>query len=226
MPRDQRTKALVLRRTNYGESDRILNLITPEGKISVLARGVRKEKSRLAGAVELFTLSDVVIHQGRGRLATLTAAKMLRFYQHLLTDLRLLELASNFLKKIERAATQTDNPEFFDILDQALAGLDSGVRPDLVATWFDFNLLRATGEELNLFRDTAGEPLHSEQNYIWDESEQALRPDEQGKIGVNEIKLLRLIWSTKLKTVASIKGISKISLDFLSNLCYDGGKLS
>lgn len=54
MPADLRTQAIVLRRTNYGESDRILNLLTPEGKVSVIARGVRKEKSRLAGSIELF----------------------------------------------------------------------------------------------------------------------------------------------------------------------------
>ena len=59
MPSDLRTHAIVLRRTNYGESDRILSLLTPEGKIAVLARGVRKEKSRLAGGIELFSTDDV-----------------------------------------------------------------------------------------------------------------------------------------------------------------------
>lgn len=54
MPSDLRTQAIILRRTNYGESDRILGLITPHGKLSVLARGARKEKSRLAGGIELF----------------------------------------------------------------------------------------------------------------------------------------------------------------------------
>ena len=43
--KDLKTRALVLRRTNYGESDRILNLITPVGKVSAMAKGVRKEKS-------------------------------------------------------------------------------------------------------------------------------------------------------------------------------------
>ena len=47
--RDLSTKAIVLKRTNYDEADRILNLLTPEGKMSALARSVRKEKSRLAG---------------------------------------------------------------------------------------------------------------------------------------------------------------------------------
>ena len=46
--RDLRTKAIVLRRTDYGEADRILNLITPQGKIAVIAKGVRKEKSKLS----------------------------------------------------------------------------------------------------------------------------------------------------------------------------------
>lgn len=210
MPRDVRTHALVLRRTNYGESDRILNLITPLGKFSVVAKSVRKEKSRLAGAVELFTLSDVVIHEGRGKLATLTSAKMLRFYGQILTDIALLELASSFLRRIERAAEQTDNPEFFELLDQALEGLNCGISPDLVSVWFDFNFLRATGEEINLFCDTSGEKLSPEKRYIWDDIEQALRLDSVGVIGMNEIKLARLILVTKLKTVANIDGIDKI----------------
>ena len=62
MSSDLRTQAIILRRTNYGESDRILTLLTPEGKFSVLARGARKEKSRLAGGIELFSVSDVTIH--------------------------------------------------------------------------------------------------------------------------------------------------------------------
>lgn len=208
--KDIRAQAIVLRRTNYGESDRILNLITPLGKFSVLARGVRKEKSRLAGAVELFTVSDVVIREGRGSLATLTSAKMLQFYGRILTDIPMLELASSFLKRIERVAEQTDNPEFFDILKQALAGLDNGISPELVSVWFDFNLLRATGEEINLLYDTRGEKLSPDQQYIWDSIEQALSLDPQGTIGASEIKSARLILSAKLKIVANVDKIGEI----------------
>ena len=45
--KDIKTCAYVLRRTNYGEADRILNIITPLGKMSVIAKSVRKEKSNL-----------------------------------------------------------------------------------------------------------------------------------------------------------------------------------
>ncbi|MET0980164.1 MAG: DNA repair protein RecO, partial [Candidatus Saccharimonadales bacterium] len=63
-----RTRAIVLRRTNFGEADRILQLLTPDGKKSVMARGVRREKSKLAGGIELFAVCDVVITEGKGSL--------------------------------------------------------------------------------------------------------------------------------------------------------------
>ena len=74
MPYDIRTKAIVLRRTNYGEADRILNLLTEKGLISAIAHGVRKEKSKLAGGIELFCVSDITAHEGRNNsLHTLTS---------------------------------------------------------------------------------------------------------------------------------------------------------
>ena len=82
--RTVRTQAIVLRRTNYGEADRILHLLTPDGRRSVMARGVRKEKSRLAGGIELFALCDVVIGEGRGELGVLTSARLVHFYRHIL----------------------------------------------------------------------------------------------------------------------------------------------
>ena len=53
-----RSRAIVLRRTNFGEADRIVDLLTPSGRVSVMARGVRREKSKLAGGIELFALCD------------------------------------------------------------------------------------------------------------------------------------------------------------------------
>lgn len=205
MPSDLRTKAIVLRRTNYGESDRILNLLTPEGKVSALARGVRKEKSRLAGGVELFSVADIVVHRGRSSLDIVTSAKMLRFYGNILSSMSCLELASSFLKQLDRAAEQADNPEFFDLLDQSLAGLNSNLDPQLVSTWFRFNLLRATGEEINLLRDVDSVPLRPDLRYFWDFAERALRPDLSGNISAREIKLARLILRHPLARIAKIE---------------------
>lgn len=210
MPNDLKTQAIVLRRTNYGESDRILNLLTPEGKIAVLAKGVRKEKSKLAGGIELFSVAEVIIHQGKSSLGTLTSAKMLSFYSNILSDLARLTLASEFLKKADRAAEQVDNPDYFCLVQQALQGLHLQANLELVKTWFLLNFAQAIGEEINLFTDTNGEPLNSELHYFWDHAESALRPDVGGTIDAQAIKLGRIMLSSPLRTVLRITNTSEL----------------
>ena len=100
--KDIRTLGYVLKRTNYGEADRILNLITPQGKISAIAKGVRKEKSKLAGGIEMFTLTDFNIHLGRGEFGVVTGVKMVKHYGEIVKDFSKMELAAMMLKKINK----------------------------------------------------------------------------------------------------------------------------
>lgn len=203
-PSDLRTRAIILRRTNYGESDRILNLLTPEGKVSALARGVRKEKSRLAGGIELFTIADVVIHRGRTELGTLTSAKMLRFFSNILTDMARLELAATFMKRFERLSEQVVNSDYFEILSEILAGLDNSLPLALVETWGLFNLARASGEDINLIYDINGDKLDQNLTYHWEKTESALRQDLHGDISAKEIKFARLLLTHKLTVAAKV----------------------
>ncbi len=69
-------EGIVLRRIDYGESDRILTVLTLEhGKIGVIARGVRRSQSRLASRTDLFTRSRMQLARGRGELDVLTQAE-------------------------------------------------------------------------------------------------------------------------------------------------------
>lgn len=203
-PSDLRTHAIILRRTNYGESDRILNLLTPEGKISALAKGVRKEKSRLAGGIELFTIADVVIHRGRTELGTLTSARMLRYFSNILTDMSRLELAATFLKRLEKLSEQVSTPDYFNLLTEILAGLDNSLPLALIETWGLLNLYRIGGEELNLIYDINNEKLDQNLTYHWDSSGAALRPDSHGALSAKEIKFARFLLSNKLALAAKV----------------------
>lgn len=207
---DLKTEAFVLRRTNYGETDRILNLLTPSGKISCLAKGVRKEKSKLAGGIELFTLSSIVLHKSpRSDLGLLTSAKMKVFYSNLLIDLDRLELASKIIKELNRITEQVDNPEFFEILKQSLEGLNNGLDLRLVETWFNFNSARARGEQINVLSDTDGEKLQEDLHYVWDSTDMALKKLPEGNVSSAEIKIIRLIISSSLVLTSRVKEIGK-----------------
>lgn len=203
--RDIKTYGLVLRRTNYGEADRILSIITPEGKMSVMAKGVRRPRAKLAGAVEMFTVSEYNMHFGRGEMGTLTGAKMLRHFSGLVRDLGRLEFASEFLKKVDRVAENSDSSEYYGLLEQGLSGLNDGLDMELVEAWFLLNLGRASGEEMNLYRDVAGEKLAVDSLYEWDEMEEAFLKHADGTYGADEIKLMRLMLSAKLEVIARVK---------------------
>ena len=212
---DLKTQALVLRRTNYGETDRILQVLTPEGKKTVLAKGVRREKSKLAGGIEMFSLSEVVLHEGKGEFAILTSAKMKEFYSELLTDFARLEIASEFLKKIAKAAEATDNAEFFAILHQSLRELNRGGNAEIIQAWFYFNLAKASGEQVNLYFDAEGDKLEEAGRYVWDAMEKVLRPSAKGRISGNEIKMMRLMWSAELSVILRIAGTEKMAGELL-----------
>lgn len=209
-PSDVKTLAYVLRRTNYGEADRILNLITPAGKITAFAKGVRKSRAKLAGSVEMFTLFEANLHfSKKGEFATLTGAKMLRFCSEILKDLRRMEKAGEFLKAIGRATEMVDSPEFFEILDKSLVALDEGDSVQLIEAWFLLNLARAAGEQVNLYRDVNGEPLEVDALYSWNSMEMALEKKPDGEIDVNAIKTMRIFWTSDINVAKRIKNVSE-----------------
>lgn len=209
-----RTRAIVLRRTNYGEADRILQLLTPTGKRSVMARGVRKEKSRLAGGIELFAICDVVIGEGKGELGILTSARLVQFYGKIMQDYDRMQFAYETIKLITKASEMVDEPEWYDILSEVLMGLDSrSIDLQLVQAWFYVHYAAVLGHELSLFHDTSGKKLTAEDKYRYDETDQGFRKVEHGEIGAEHIKLLRLIATRPLKTLAQISGLEKILSD-------------
>ncbi len=208
--KDIKTKGYVIRRTNYGEADRILNIITPLGKLSAMAKGVRKEKSRLAGAIEMFTLTDYVFHKGKGELLIVTSAKMLNHYNNILKDYNRMELAGTILKRVSKAADSTDNADFFRIVDQSLNGLNNGLDNRIVEAWVLLNLIKATGEQINIQRDIHGNKLSAGQRYEWDISENCFYVKEDGEYDENDIKVLRLLLSVDLSVVARVKNINEM----------------
>ena len=209
MSNDIRTKAIVLRRTNFGEADRIITFLTEKGIISAIAKGVRKEKSKLAGGVEMFCLSEITVHEGlNNKLSILTSAKMLEHYQNIVYKLPELELASMIMKKISAVAENTSGPEYFNLLKQILAALDAGVNPELVEAWFWFNFAKTGGEQVNLVKDVDGKKLDPFRIYVWDSNELALREQMGGNVGAEEIKIMRLMLSSDLKTVSRVNNIA------------------
>src|SRR3954447_17326164 len=76
MPGSLKTEAIVLRSLRYAEADRILHLYTPHrGRLSAIAKGVRKSRSRFGGRLEPFFRLQTVPPGARGELLTAPAVE-------------------------------------------------------------------------------------------------------------------------------------------------------
>jgi DNA repair protein RecO (recombination protein O) len=211
------TRAIVLRRTNYGEADRILHLLTPDGRRNVMARGVRKEKSKLAGGIELFAVSDVVIGEGKGELGILVSARLIHYYNHIVTDYDRLQFGYFAIKQVARASETVDEPDWYDILADIFMALDAVTVPQaLTETWFYLHYADTLGHGLNLARDIDGAKLAADKTYRYDVSEQGLRESTNGDITAAHIKLLRLIATKSLKVLAQVGGVESVLPDCLA----------
>lgn len=206
-----RTRAIVLRRTNYGEADRILQLLTPTGRIAAMARGVRREKSKLAGGIELFAISDILVGQGKGQLQVLTSSRLIHFYRHILEDYDRLQFAYEMIAQISKASESLDEPEWYDIATEILMGLDNKTVPlQLTQLWFYLHMSAMLGDQLNIERDYKGERLSSDANYRYDSHEKGLVVASNGDITADHIKVLRLAATRSLQVIMQVGGIGQL----------------
>jgi DNA repair protein RecO len=207
-----RSKAIVLRRTNYGEADRILQLLTPDnGKVTVIAKGARREKSKLAGGIELFALCDVTFIPGKGEMGTLTGARLDTFFAHILDSYDRLQLGYEAVKQVSKVAETVDEPAFFELLRVTFESLnDSEIDEKVVEAWFWLQLAILMGVGMNLSTDINGMKLVEESRYNFEENESAFVYSENGRFTTEHIKLLRLLSAQPPRVAQQVKGVDEL----------------
>lgn len=140
-----KTEGIVLKRRNFGEADRILTIFTlKSGKMSVLAKGVRRITSRRAGNVELLNRVSIFLHQTKG-MPILTEAVSLNTHSKLKMDLTLSTVAFHILELVDKlTAENQESRSLYEHLGQVLKRLESKPRQILVRA-FEVKILTLMG---------------------------------------------------------------------------------
>ena len=130
MPGSFKTEAIVLRSIRYAEADRVLHLYSStRGRLNAIAKGSRRPRSRFGGRLEPFFRLDLVLYQGRGELATVTAAHTLDAYPSLRENGPALAAAARACDSVLRLLDVAEaNPAAYSLLCRYLSLLD-GTEP-------------------------------------------------------------------------------------------------
>ncbi|MDO8586563.1 MAG: DNA repair protein RecO [Armatimonadota bacterium] len=141
-----RANAIVLRRTNLGETDRILTLYTREhGRLSAIAKGSRRPASRLAGATELFNFGRYLLATGKS-LDVVTQSETRESFPNIRADLNRIAYAIYIVELVnETIEDREPNPDLFDTILSCMYLLEGGVDPEVVTRAFELQLMAASG---------------------------------------------------------------------------------
>lgn len=210
------TRALILRRRDVNDADRVLTVLTPgDGKLELIAKGVRKTTSRKAGHLELFTHAALLVAQGR-TWDIITEAQTVESFRHLRENLEAIAVASYICELIDAFAETGD--ELRPIWDLALftlrvldeAAAQGGPPPNLLS-WFDLHLLSLTGFQPQFFRCLAcEEPLAPTVNFLALHEggvlcpQCALQRNDVESLDADTLKVLRFLQSQPWPAVASV----------------------
>ena len=210
--RSFRTDAVILRRQDFGEADRLLVLFTPGyGKLRAIAKGVRKPIARNTGHVELFSLVDMQIARGR-ELHILTQAETREPFLPLREDLLRGTYANHVVELLDRFGTELDSsPAEFDLLVNVLGWLTTASDPRLLARYYEIQLLGLVGFAPDLhYCVLSHEPLEPVDQFFSPADGGVIapehRPPDRGMpISLTALKTLRYMQTQSWEKVQSLK---------------------
>jgi DNA repair protein RecO (recombination protein O) len=166
--RSYRSQAIILGHKDYGEADRILKVFTFEkGKITAIAKGVRRIRSRKAGHLEPFTRVTLLLAKGRN-MDIVTQAETVDNYPGLRMDLQRVGYASYVIEVLDRFTYEEgQNIGIFRLLANTLKRLESHPTPTTVVHYYELRLLDLVGFRPQLFECVdCGKPIRAEDQYF------------------------------------------------------------
>ncbi len=207
--RTYRCEAIILRRTDFGEADRLLTLYSRErGKIRALAKGARKPQTRKTGHVELFMRTSFLIAQGRN-IDIITQAELIEAYPGLRDDLIRMTYAA-YCAELLDSLTPDEDPDNrkYALLANALSWLGEGTDLRLLARYYELHLLSLAGYQPQLFHCVHCNELIIEQDqYFSAEHGGILCPNDYDhdrrarSVTAAAVKVLRYLQSREWDTV-------------------------
>ena len=211
------TEAIPLRRTDFGEADRILTLFTPTyGKVRAIAKGVRRTTSRLAGHLEPFTRTQLLLASGRD-LDIVTQAEACERLDALRDDVWHATAAWYLAELVDRFLEDADpHQHLYGLFAAMLRQLDEDARAhDTARSWlalryFELHLLTDLGFRPNLHHCVnCDRPLRPEENGYSAELGGALCPAcrhlGQRLLSLNALKVLRLLQASTWEAIPRLR---------------------
>lgn len=103
-----KTKGIIISENNMGDFDKMLTILTPNGKISCSAKGARRPKSQLMAGTQFLCFGEYMMFKGSNTY-TLNSCDTIELFYNLRIDLDKLEYAAHITKIIQDVTDENQN---------------------------------------------------------------------------------------------------------------------
>lgn len=212
-----KTTGIILRRHNYGEADRIYTIMTPDGKVSAIAKGVRRIRAKLASHLEVFTEIELMLAKGKN-LDVITSARTHTQYA-LSRDYDRLRTGFLFLEMADKLSDKQQTGEVYACLREGIDAL-AECHPHVVELAFKLKLLTVLGQtpQTETAFDTE-RPLQIGTSYYFDFSRGGFSESqghESTLLSPEAVKLWRICLRHAIHDSAKIKGVQDAASESLA----------
>ena len=148
----RKTDAVVLHRTDFGESDLLVTLYTSDlGKVKGIAKGAKRSKRRFVNNLQPFSYIRILFAEGRGGLIRLDEADMIQPFFRISEDISKVLYGSYFLEMVKEMTGEKEaNPPLFALVVAFLNLLNNSPPREEYPRVFELRLLDLLGYRLRV----------------------------------------------------------------------------
>lgn len=139
-------EGIVIRTISYGETNKIVTLFTEEaGKVTAMARGAKKPRSKLSAVTQPFTFGHFLIRQGRG-MGTISQGETIQSMRFLRENLEATSYASYIVEIVDKLVEQnTRSTGIYTLLVDALNAINEEYPPEVITLFVEWKMLQVAG---------------------------------------------------------------------------------
>ena len=215
-------KGYVIHTTDYGDSSRILNILTEDGIIGVISKGCKNVKSNLRLISQKLIYGEFIIYYKESGVSTLKEGTILNDFSNIKKDLTRFSYYSYITELTSQVIKQNSNKKIYELFNLVVGKIEEGVNPKVMTNILELRLLDYLGVPLNL---TSCVKCGSTKNII------TVNIDEGGFIckdcynneiiyDIKVIKLLRNYYLVDISTINKIK-IDNELIEFVNHIISD-----
>ena len=208
-----KTEGIVLKSMEYQEADKIVTIYTKDyGKITAIAKGVRKTKSKFGSSLEILTHSNFLIYKGRN-IDIVSQTEILESFFSTSKEVIKFAFAANCVEVVNRLTEEREiNIGLFNLLKEVLHYLKGSNDPKLLTLSFKWQTISILGYRPSLDHCCRCNKSVEEQKEIYFNIKEGglvcnncIAKDKEGcvKVSLYFNKLVRKILNTPLSTISN-----------------------